>query len=339
MGLIKAAAGAAGGVLADQWKEFFLCEALPANVLAVKGQKKTTRRSSNTHGDENIITTGSRIAVADGQCMLIVEQGKVVEVCAEPGEYTYDASTEPSIFAGNLGESIGEVFRNIGKRFTFGGEAPKDQRIYYFNTKELTGNKYGTPSPVPFRVVDQRVLALQILIPRILVQKLPECRLHTLPHLRRRRVREGHDQQLIDIHRVFRVRDHADDPLNEDRRLSASCCRRDKEIPVSRLNDFFLLVCPLCRHYRISFPSFSFPGDFFFPLSMPSKVFFFVLPGSSCTGSTLSAASSTAPESISSPSSSWSISFQISCAFIGLNLRNPYPSVFRSNPHTLWYGQ
>lgn len=156
MGLIKAAAGAAGGVLADQWKEFFLCEALPANVLAVKGQKKTTRRSSNTHGDENIITTGSRIAVADGQCMLIVEQGKVVEVCAEPGEYTYNASTEPSIFAGNLGESIGEVFRNIGKRFTFGGEAPKDQRIYYFNTKELTGNKYGTASPVPFRVLDER---------------------------------------------------------------------------------------------------------------------------------------------------------------------------------------
>ena len=156
MGLIKAAAGAAGGVMADQWKEFFTCEALPADVLAVKGQKKTTRRSSNTHGDENIITSGSRIAVADGQCMLIVEQGKVVEVCAEPGEYTYDASTEPTIFAGNLGESIGQVFQNIGKRFTFGGEAPKDQRIYYFNTKELTGNKYGTPSPVPFRVVDQR---------------------------------------------------------------------------------------------------------------------------------------------------------------------------------------
>ena len=156
MGLIKAIAGAAGGVMADQWKEFFTCEALPADVLAVKGQKKTTRRSSNTHGDENIITTGSRIAVADGQCMLIVEQGKVVEVCAEPGEYTYDASTEPTIFAGNLGESIGQVFQNIGKRFTFGGEAPKDQRVYYFNTKELVGNKYGTASPVPFRVVDQR---------------------------------------------------------------------------------------------------------------------------------------------------------------------------------------
>ena len=156
MGLIKAAVGAAGGVLADQWKEFFLCEALPANVLAVKGQKKTTRRSSNTHGDENIITTGSRIAVADGQCMLIVEQGKVVEVCAEPGEFLYDTSTEPSIFSGKLGDGIGDVFRNIGKRFTFGGEAPKDQRVYYFNTKELVGNKYGTASPVPFRVVDQR---------------------------------------------------------------------------------------------------------------------------------------------------------------------------------------
>ena len=156
MGLIKAAFGAAGGVMADQWKEFFYCEAIPADVLAVKGKKKVTGRSSNNKGDDNIITNGSVIAVADGQCMLIVEQGKVVEVCAEAGEYTYDASTEPSVFSGDLGENIGKVFQNIGKRFTFGGEAPKDQRIYYFNTKEIVGNKYGTPSPVPFRVVDQR---------------------------------------------------------------------------------------------------------------------------------------------------------------------------------------
>ncbi len=156
MGLMKAAAGAASGVMADQWKEYFYCEALPTDILAVKGKKKVTGRSSNYKGDENIITTGSLIAVADGQCMLIVEQGKVVEVCAEPGEFVYDASTEPSVFAGSLGESIGQVFRNIGKRFTFGGEAPKDQRVYYFNTKEVPGNKYGTASPVPFRVVDQR---------------------------------------------------------------------------------------------------------------------------------------------------------------------------------------
>ena len=156
MGLIRAAAGAAGGVLADQWKEYFYCESIPADVLAVKGQKKVSGRSSNTKGSDNIISNGSVIAIADGQCMLIVEQGKVVDVCAEPGEYIYDMSTEPSIFAGDLGESIKGVFQNIGKRFTFGGEAPKDQRVYYFNTKELTGNKYGTPSPVPFRVVDQR---------------------------------------------------------------------------------------------------------------------------------------------------------------------------------------
>ena len=156
MGLIKAISGAAGGVMADQWKEYFYCEAMPANILATKGHKKVTGRSSNYKGDENIITNGSMIAVADGQCMLIVEQGKVVEVCAEPGEFLYDTSTEPSIFSGKLGDGIGDVFRNIGKRFTFGGEAPKDQRVYYFNTKELIGNKYGTASPVPFRVVDQR---------------------------------------------------------------------------------------------------------------------------------------------------------------------------------------
>ena len=156
MGLIHAALGAGTGVLSDQWKEYFYCESLPNTVLATKGRKRSTLRGGN-HGLDNIITSGSIIAVADGQCMLIVEQGKIVDVCAEPGEYQYDASTEPSVFSGNLGESISEVFKMIGKRFTFGGEAPKDQRIYYFNTKEITGNKYGTPSPVPFRVVDQNV--------------------------------------------------------------------------------------------------------------------------------------------------------------------------------------
>lgn len=156
MGLIQAALGTVGGILADQWKEYFYCEALPTNVLAVKGKKRVSGRSSNTKGNDNIISNGSVIAVADGQCMLIVEQGKIVDVCAEPGEYTYDSTTEPSIFAGKLGESILAVFKEIGKRFTFGGEPPKDQRVYYFNTKDILGNKYGTPSPVPFRVVDQR---------------------------------------------------------------------------------------------------------------------------------------------------------------------------------------
>ena len=156
MGLIKAALGAAGGVMADQWKEYFYCEAIPENVMAVRGLHRVSGRSTNYKGSENIISNGSVVAVADGQCMIIVDQGKVTELCAEPGEFVYDSSTEPSIFSGQLGTSILDTFKTIGKRFTFGGEPPKDQRVYYFNTKELIGNKYGTPSPVPFRVVDQR---------------------------------------------------------------------------------------------------------------------------------------------------------------------------------------
>lgn len=157
MGLIKAALGSAGGVLADQWKEYFYCESMPADVLVTKAHKKVSGRSSNKHGSENIISNGSVIAVNDGQCMLIVEQGKVVDVCAEPGEYTYDTSSEPSIFCGGLGAGVKAAFQQVGKRFTFGGEPPKDQRVYFVNTKELVGNKYGTPNPVPFRVVDMNI--------------------------------------------------------------------------------------------------------------------------------------------------------------------------------------
>ena len=157
MGLIKALVGSAGGVLADQWKEYFYCDAIGENVLGVKGKKRVSGRSSNKRGSDNLISNGSVIAVADGQCMMIVDQGKVVEFTAEPGEFTYDASTEPSIFSGNLGESIMETFKTVGKRFTFGGDTGKDQRVYYFNLKELVGNKYGTPSPVPFRVVDRNI--------------------------------------------------------------------------------------------------------------------------------------------------------------------------------------
>ena len=156
MGLIKAAFGSVGGVLADQWKEYFYCDAIPADILAVKGQKRTSGRSSNTKGSENIISNGSVIAINEGQCMMIVEQGKVVDLCAEPGEYVYDTSTEPSLFTGSLGESIKAVFGSVGKRFTFGGEAPKDQRVYFFNTKEIFGNKYGTPAPISITALVDR---------------------------------------------------------------------------------------------------------------------------------------------------------------------------------------
>ena len=157
MGLIAAAVGSAGGVLADQWKEWFYCDSMDTDVLVTKGQKKTNNRSSNTKASDNIITSGSVIVVNEGQAMAIVDQGRVVEFSAEPGEFTYDASTEPTIFNGSLGTSIIDSFKKFGTRFTFGGDTAHDQRVYYFNIKEIVGNKYGTPSPVPFRVVDANI--------------------------------------------------------------------------------------------------------------------------------------------------------------------------------------
>ena len=157
MGLIRAAVGATKGVLADSWKEMIYCDAIPADVLVVKGQKRVSGRSSNRYGDDNIITNGSRVVVNEGQAMIIVDQGAVVDFCGDPGEYTYDVSAEPSFNFGNIGQSIAETFKQIGGRFAFGGDTGHDQRVYYFNTKEIIGNKYGTASPVPFRVVDQNI--------------------------------------------------------------------------------------------------------------------------------------------------------------------------------------
>jgi membrane protease subunit (stomatin/prohibitin family) len=160
MGLIAAALGSVGNTLADQWKEYFYCDALDADTLMVKGQKRT---KGNNRGNDNIISNGSIIAVADGQCMIIVEQGKIVEVCAEPGEFKYDTSTEPSIFSGSLGSSILETFKTIGRRITFAGDTAKDQRVYYFNTKEIPNNKFGTANPVPFKVVVNARLGYEVL--------------------------------------------------------------------------------------------------------------------------------------------------------------------------------
>ena len=157
MGLIQAGLTAAGGLLADQWKEYFSCSSLDSNTLVVKGQKTIGKGSSNTRGNDNIISNGSVIAVADGQCMIIGDQGKIAEICAEPGEFIWDSSTEPSIFTGKLSESIKETFKQLGKRFTFGGTPAKDQRVYYINTKEIFDNKFGTPNPFMFDVVNKQV--------------------------------------------------------------------------------------------------------------------------------------------------------------------------------------
>lgn len=153
MGLIKAAVGAIGGTLADQWKEFFTCDAIDENVLVVKGTKRVSGRSSNTKGEQDVISDGSAIAVADGQCMMVVEQGKVVELSAEPGIFIYKNDLAPSIFAGNLTHDLTGIAKDLWSRFQFGGGTGKDQRVYYFNTKELMGNKYGTATPIPFKVM------------------------------------------------------------------------------------------------------------------------------------------------------------------------------------------
>jgi len=157
MGLIKAMAGAVGGALGDQWKEFFYCEAMPADVLVRKGVKRIGGKSSNKHGSDNVITDGSGVAVADGQCLIIVVQGKVTEICAEPGEYTFDTGMSPSVFSKGLAEGVTGLFKDVMERFSYGGDVAKDQRVYYFNTKELMDNKFGTPNPIPFRVVDNNV--------------------------------------------------------------------------------------------------------------------------------------------------------------------------------------
>ena len=157
MGLIKAGRTALKSTLADQWKEFFYCDSLDKDTLVARGRKRVSGKSSNTSGSDNVITNGSGIAVADGQCMIIVEQGRVVEVCAEPGQFTYDSSSEPSVFSGNLGDSIAETFKTLARRFTHGGDTAKDQRVYYFNTKEIIDNKFGTANPVPFRAVDTKI--------------------------------------------------------------------------------------------------------------------------------------------------------------------------------------
>ena len=151
MGLISAALSAGSSVLSDQWRDYFYCESLPSDVLLTKAKKKQGK------GNDNVISNGSIVAVNEGQCMILVDQGQITEICAEAGEFVYDTSTEPSLFYGDLGENIVNSFKQFYKRLSFGGQAPKDQRVYYINTKEIMGNKYGTVNPVPFRVVDTNV--------------------------------------------------------------------------------------------------------------------------------------------------------------------------------------
>ena len=159
MGLIFAGLNALGGTLASQWREYFYCDSMPTNVLATRALKRINGRFGGSRTeDDNVISDGSIIVVNEGQCMIIVDQGKIVDFCAEPGEYKFELNAEPSLFYGEFsGTKLKTILKSTFDRFSFGGQASKDQRVYYFNTKELTGNKYGTPASIPFRVVDQNI--------------------------------------------------------------------------------------------------------------------------------------------------------------------------------------
>ncbi len=153
MGLIEVAKNALGEVVTESWREYFYCDRIEDDVLMVRGQKKTSGKSANTKAANNIISNGSIIAVNEGQCMLIVDQGGIAEVCAEAGEYIYDSSSEPSIFYGKLGENLKKYWQTFYKRVSTGGDIPKDQRVYFVNTREIFDNKFGTQQPIQYRFV------------------------------------------------------------------------------------------------------------------------------------------------------------------------------------------
>ena len=155
MGLIKAAKDSFSSIMSDQWREYFYCDSLSNDVLMVKGQKRQDSGRKNNNGNDNIISNGSIVAVNEGQCMIIVDQGGIVDVCAEAGEFVYDTSTEASLFYGSLGDNIKNTFTTMAKRFTFGGNTAKDQRVYFFNTKEILNNMYGTATPISFHIIDR----------------------------------------------------------------------------------------------------------------------------------------------------------------------------------------
>ena len=157
MGLIKAAQAATGTVMAISGRNSSIVILLITIHRFVRGKKRTGSRSSNTNGNDNIISNGSGIAVADGQCMLIVVRKNYWKFVRSRASIHMILLPNQVFFAGNLSDSIKNTFLTIGKRFSYGGDTGKDQRVYYINTKEITDNKFGTANPVWFRVVDKRI--------------------------------------------------------------------------------------------------------------------------------------------------------------------------------------
>ena len=145
MGLIKALISSTSSALGDQFKEFVTCPEIEKNVLVQRGY--VSHGDGNKNPSEGVISNGSGIVVPSGMAMMIIDNGKIVEFTAEAGTYTYDTSSESSIFTGGLGKGIIDTFKTIGKRFTYGGSEARDQRVYYVNLLTITGNKFGSPQP------------------------------------------------------------------------------------------------------------------------------------------------------------------------------------------------
>ncbi|MCL1903619.1 MAG: SPFH domain-containing protein [Oscillospiraceae bacterium] len=146
MGLIKSAVSSVKGTLADQWKDAVHCPAMGGDVILRRGSRMNQGKGSNTKGSPDVITNGSVIMVEENTCMLTIDNGKITNIVSEPGAFVFDNSTAPSIFAGQIEESFKEVL----KRFTFGGTASVQQRVVYINLMPLPGIKFGTTAPVPY---------------------------------------------------------------------------------------------------------------------------------------------------------------------------------------------
>ena len=136
MGLLQAAKGAIGSTLHDQWKEAIRCGDMGNDILMVK---KTT--------PTGVITSGSTIIVAPGQCAIIFDNGRILDATAEDGAYTFDSSSSPSLFAGQFGAT----FKEMWQRFTYNGQSAKEQAVFFINIKEILDNKFGTPNPIMYR--------------------------------------------------------------------------------------------------------------------------------------------------------------------------------------------
>lgn len=158
MGLIRATVNAVSSGLGDQFKEFVSCPTIEKDVLIQRGTVNHGKGNSNPTA--GVISNGSAIAVPQGMAMMIIENGAIKEFTAEPGTYTFDTSSEPSIFTGNLGKSIMDSIKIIGSRITFGGQPAKDQRVYYVNLLNIPNNKFGSPQPK--KITDDKYGMLEV---------------------------------------------------------------------------------------------------------------------------------------------------------------------------------